>query len=114
MKSAFLISLFASIATSVPVAQAADRSLERLFGVEISADEVAFKVASGGCVTKGHFRLVQREGRPPILELRRLGFDPCEAYLPFGEWIRYTYAELGLPPGTPLQIGNPVGKWPRA
>lgn len=109
MKSALLACIFACASTA---ALGESGTLETLYGVEISEEGVAFKVESGGCVGKEHFELIQLETYPSILELRRIGYDPCEAVLPYGQWVRYSYADLRLPPGSPLSIGNPVAKMP--
>lgn len=48
------------------------------------------------------------DNTPTEITLRRTKQDLCKALAPDGVELRWTYADLGLEPGTPARIVNPL------
>ena len=48
------------------------------------------------------------DNNPVEITLRRTKQDLCKALAPDGVELRWTYADLGLEPGTPARIVNPL------
>jgi hypothetical protein len=69
-----------------------------------------FQVESSGCTQKSDFEVVIMESYPMQLSLERINQDPCDAYIPLGERIFFSYRELGVTPGSELMVVNPLGK----
>lgn len=70
---------------------------EVVLGAEANSRYLEFQVRSGGCTRKAHFGVETISQKPLTVRLLRLRPDYCEAYLPEGEKIRFTYAEIGAP-----------------
>lgn len=83
---------------------------EAILGVTYNADGITYQVSSGGCTSKENFEVAQLETFPVQLVLNRISPDFCEAYLPYGVTITFTYAELGLTEGTQFVIGNQISR----
>ena len=66
------------------------------------------RVDSNGCTQASDFELVVSDGSPADITLRRTKEDLCRALVPDGVEVRWTYADLGLEPGTPARILNPL------
>ncbi|MEA3277428.1 MAG: hypothetical protein U9Q81_19525 [Pseudomonadota bacterium] len=81
--------------------------VEEIMGMYVHQRGIAFQVYSGGCTTKDDFTLNVLESNPVQLLLVRDTPDPCDAYLPYGRVIGFSYAELGLPEGQEFIIINP-------
>src|SRR5262245_45470672 len=69
---------------------------ERVIAFTVVPVGIDFQVASGGCTHKVHFGLETVRVKPLTVRLVRLTPDYCEAYLPKGVTIRFSFAELGL------------------
>lgn len=75
---------------------------EVVLAATATARFLEFKVRTGGCTHKAHFGVETLAKSPLTVRLLRLRPDYCEAHLPEGEIIRFTYAEIGAPsPLTP-------------
>lgn len=81
---------------------------EEILGVQYEAEGVTFQVTSSGCTSKEDFSFVVLESYPMGLVLTREKIDPCEAHVPFGTKIKYSYSELGFIPGSEFKVLNPL------
>ena len=66
------------------------------------------RVDSNGCTQASDFEVSVSDGSPAEITLRRTKQDLCKALVPDGVELRWTYADLGLEPGTPARILNPL------
>ena len=66
------------------------------------------RVDSNGCTQASDFEVSVAENSPAKITLRRIKPDMCKALVPDGVELRWTYADLGLEPGTPARIINPL------
>jgi hypothetical protein len=66
------------------------------------------RVDSNGCTQASDFEVSVSDGSPTEITLRRTKQDLCKALVPNGVELRWTYANLGLEPGTPARILNPL------
>ena len=87
---------------------------EPLLGLLYSGEGLEFQVQSTGCTEKSPF-VVQRlspEGQiSSQLLLIRVVPDYCDAYVPFGVRISYSYKELGLEEGEPFRLLNSLSNY---
>jgi len=70
-----------------------------ILGYSLTSKGLTLQVESGGCLSKDNFEVRQLETFPIQISIVQVSIDFCEAYLPFGTSISYTYAELGLRSG---------------
>ena len=87
---------------------------EPLLGLLYSSEGLEFQVQSAGCTEKSHF-VVQRlspEGQisSQLLLIREVP-DYCDAYVPFGARISYSYEELDLEEDEPFTVLNPLSNY---
>ena len=80
-----------------------------LMGFEMESDGLVFTVFSGGCTSKKDFRVEILQSNPVQVELVRLRMDNCEAYLPLGQKIKFTWKEMGLSNEHAFFLRNPIG-----
>ena len=66
------------------------------------------RVDSNGCTQASDFELSVADNEPTEITLRRTKADLCRALAPDGVELRWTYADLGLEPGAPARIMNPL------
>jgi len=66
------------------------------------------RVDSNGCTQASDFEVLVNDGSPAEITLRRTKEDLCKALVPDGVELRWTYADLGLEPGAPARILNPL------
>jgi hypothetical protein len=66
------------------------------------------RVDSNGCTQASDFEVSVADKSPAQITLRRIKPDLCRAMIPDGVELRWTYADLGLEPGTPARIFNPL------
>jgi len=66
------------------------------------------RVDSNGCTQASDFEVSVADNTPTEITLRRTKPDLCKALLPDGVELRWTYADLGLEPGAPARILNPL------
>lgn len=92
-----LIGLLAT-ALSAPAFAQATTGEEPLLGAEVKAKGIEFKVPTGGCTSKENFGLETIERHPLTVRLFRIRPDYCEAFLPKGIKINFTFAEIGIGP----------------
>jgi len=105
----FILALVALLVPSGNLAQEPETgTVEELLGLQVGADGVTFQVFSGGCTTIEDFRIERFASDPIQLLLVRVVPDLCEAYLPYGTTIRYSYESLGLDNGQRFRVLNPM------
>ncbi len=82
--------------------------LEPLFGVRADHEGLTIRTTSRGCTTKPDFTFyVERRGGTIGIAFARRQVDACKAAA--GEVdIVFSWTELGLEPGTPMFVLNPV------
>ena len=83
-------------------------AVESLLGLQVDARGVVFQVFSGGCTTKADFRIARFQSDPVQLLLIRMHPDRCEAVVPYGTRLRYSYERLGLEHGQSFVVLNPT------
>lgn len=66
------------------------------------------RVDSNGCTQASDFEVAVADNNPVEITLRRTKQDLCKALVPDGVELRWTYADLGLEPGTAARILNPL------
>ena len=82
-------------------------STEKLLGTLVDEDGIVFQVPSSGCTQKKDFEVRVLESEPLQLLVVRIKPDFCDAVVPYGERIRYSYEELNLANGTRFIVINP-------
>ena len=88
--------------------------VEPLLGLLYRSEGFAFQVQSTGCTEKSHFvvRRLSPEGQiSSQLLLIRVVPDYCDAYVPFGVRVSYSYKELGLKEDEPFTLLNPLSNY---
>jgi hypothetical protein len=66
------------------------------------------RVDSNGCTQASDFEVSVADNTPTEITLRRTKPDLCKALVPDGVELRWTYADLGLEPGVPARLINPL------
>lgn len=94
----------------------AQSQLARIYGVQTGFEGVTFQVPSGGCTYKKDFQIGKQQARTTrgdsILKISLIhtgGNDTCEAFLPYGSNISFSWQELGLSTGSLFVIENRIG-----
>ncbi|MCU7919699.1 MAG: hypothetical protein KZQ95_15270 [Candidatus Thiodiazotropha sp. (ex Epidulcina cf. delphinae)] len=105
----FVDSEFGGVLAAIPVSISPMPKPEPLLGVLFRKYGIVFQVASSGCTQKSDFRVEVMESFPLQLRLIRVQQDPCDAFVPLGERIHFSYRELGIVPGDELRVLNPLG-----
>jgi len=75
-----------------------------VIGFELSGKGLTLQVASGGCLTKDDFSVKVTKSLPPQISIVQTGRDFCDAYLPYGKKLTFSYAELNIIENTPVQV----------
>ncbi len=81
---------------------------EVILGFIYDSTGVTFQVESNGCTEKSDFVVLQLETYPVQVMIERTRPDNCEVSVPYGEYIKFTYEELGQSAGTKFDIGNQI------
>ena len=103
-----LVALFALTLATVGAQAAPHR--EVIMGVTYDRTGVTYQVKSGGCTGKEHFEIQIQESYPLGLVLMRVTDRMCEAYVPYGTKIHYSWEELQIPPHTRFNFANPIAE----
>jgi len=86
--------------------------LEPLYGIEAGREAITIRVASNGCTKKDDFAVyVERADGAATLSFGRKRLDPCKSFAMGQVALAFPYAELGLAPGAPLFLRNPLTAW---
>ena len=105
MKNIIQIALALLISTTAFAAA----DIEHLAGITTSREGITLQLSSGGCTSKKSFEVRKRvEAGETVIEFIRLEPDFCEAYLPYGTLLTYSWKELGLKRGDEVRVGNSV------
>ncbi len=87
--------------------------LEVLKGISLTADSLIFRVATGGCTEKDHFKVNVDKGitgQPPYLvSIYRMVPDSCEGHFPEGVEIEVSREEYEIGHGAAFTLVNKVG-----
>lgn len=89
-------------------AAAAAEPLEAVRRVDFDGQRLNVVVGSSGCTEASSFEVRIKDGDPAELTLARRSPDLCRAIAPDGATVSWTYAELGLEPGQPVRVMNPI------
>lgn len=81
--------------------------IEAILGSVVGRRGIFFQVASSGCTKKADFEVLVLEGPVVRVALSRAEPDPCDASVPFGTRIPFSYAEMGLRPLEEVVVANP-------
>ena len=81
-----------------------------VYGADVSGGSVAFIVSSNGCSDRSFFEVDVVDDDDDTFEIgiRRTRQDHCEATIPEGIEVGWTYAELGIPQNAEVIIHNKV------
>lgn len=80
-----------------------------VYGADLLTDRVVYRVTSNGCTDKSYMDLdVDREDGAYVLELERDRTDDCQAIVPNGVELTWTFDDLGIPGGAHVRVSNPV------
>ena len=87
-----------------------DHAYGELMGVDVNASAITARVTSNGCTTKEFVAAdVDKTGSNRFaVGFYRARQDYCEAYMPDGVELSWTFAELGIPDGAEVRIQNEV------
>ncbi len=85
-----------------------DSEIEQLLGLRVDARGLTFQVHSSGCTKKTDFEVQIFETAPRQLVLVRIRPDFCDALVPYGKRIRFSFPELGLSQGQRVRVLNPL------
>jgi len=88
---------------------AALAELEPLYLAQARPDALVIRVRSHGCTAKADFAFyVERKGEAVTLAFGRRKVDGCKVGGAGPVDLTFTWAELGLPPRTPVFLLNPL------
>jgi len=82
--------------------------LEAVRKVDFDGQRMNVVVGSNGCTEASSFEVKIKDGDPAELSLTRRAPDLCKALVREGVVVSWTYAELGLEPGQPVRVLNPI------
>lgn len=86
--------------------------LEPLYRADGGREALTISVASNGCTAKADFAFyVERKGEAVTLAFGRKRLDTCRSFAMGKTDIAFTWAELGVPPRTPIFLLNPLLAW---
>lgn len=86
--------------------------LEPLYGAEAGRGGLIIRVASNGCTTKADFaHFVERRDGAVTLAFGRKQLDQCKSFAMGQASLVFTFEELGLAPGAPVFLLNPLVRW---
>ena len=91
-----------------------DGLAEPVLGLIYSGEGLEFQVRSTGCTEKAHFvvqRLSPESQISTQLLIIRVIPDYCDAYVPFGTRLSYSYEELGLEENESFTLLNPLSSY---
>jgi hypothetical protein len=80
---------------------------EEIYGVLVTPDGLDVRVQSGGCTTADSFTSWIEPGAAELVHLVRSELDGCDAYLPDGVLLHFTWQQLGVTRGS-ARLVNPI------
>ena len=88
------------------------QELEPLYRADAGREALTISVSSNGCTQKADFAFyVERQGDAVTLAFGRKRVDTCKSFAMGRTELVFTWAELGVPPRTPVFLLNPVTAW---
>jgi hypothetical protein len=101
----------ASLPPSVPAPPGAGfELLEPVLAASASGSGLTIRVRTMGCTAKGDFAaFVEHKGAGETVAFGRKRVDACKGPSGFVD-LTFAYAELGVDPGKPLFLMNPLGR----
>lgn len=82
--------------------------IEPVHAAAIVQDQAVFWVSSNGCTQKADLTpVVRRAGDASVITLRRIKEDRCLQPRDEGVEMRWSFQEMGLPPGARVSVENP-------
>ncbi len=82
--------------------------IEPIHAAAITRDLAVFWVSSNGCTDKSDLTpVVDRAGDGSTITLRRIDEDTCDHPMADGVEVIWSFEELGLTPGSRVQVNNP-------
>jgi len=94
-------------AGSAPAAVSVPGTQESVQAAAIGQGQAVFWVQSNGCTTRDDLMPVVSQYRgAATITLWRVSEDDCDDPVPGGIEVRWTFEEMGLPPGTDVRVGN--------
>lgn len=82
--------------------------LEAIHGAAFTRDTMLLKVSSNGCTDKDDIKpFITKMKSRVVMTLRRLEEDTCRNTGAEGVLLRWSFDELGLEPGTQVEVNNP-------
>lgn len=85
---------FLAISVAVSLTGFANAQEEQARQVEVGSREVKINVPTNGCTDKSNFAPeLDADGKVKLVQVRP---DSCKGWFPEGEWLKYTWGELGL------------------
>lgn len=98
--------------TVVAPAGVALAELESLYAAVAGREALTISVASSGCTAKADFAFyLERRGEAVTLAFGRKRLDTCKSFAIGKTELTFTWAELGVPPRTPVFVLNPLVPW---
>ena len=95
--------------TVLAPAGAALAELEPLHAARAGREALTIRVASHGCTAKADFAFyLERKGEALTLAFGRRRLDGCRSLAGGTTELTFTWAELGVPPRTPVFLLNPL------
>jgi len=86
--------------------------LEPLYRADAGREALVISVASNGCTAKADFAFyVERRAEAVTLAFGRKRIDTCKSFAMGKAELTFTWAELGVPPRTPVFLLNPLVAW---
>jgi hypothetical protein len=86
--------------------------LEPVYGAKAGHDGLTLRVGSNGCTTKPDFAFyLERKGEAVQLAFARRRLDTCKSFAQGSTELAFTWSELGVSPGTPVFLLNPLRAW---
>ncbi len=94
----------------VPTAEAEQ---EAIYSAALGRAGLNVRVNSNGCTKRADFQVQVLDGYPaPTVILRRIKPDLCRAFVAGGVDLLFNWADLRLPPTSPIVLANPLAADP--
>jgi hypothetical protein len=86
--------------------------LEPLYSAVAGRDGLTIQASSNGCTTKADFAFyLERRGEAVTVSFARRRIDTCKSFAMGKAQLSFSWAELGVPPRTPVFLLNPLVAW---
>lgn len=75
-----------------------------ILGYSIDREGLSIQVTSGGCISENNFEVTVLETYPVQIIIKQTSPDSCEANIPYGQNVLFTYEKLGLKSGEIIRV----------